>query len=169
MSNIGPEGRSFATIERQDLDRLAELAREDRRQFFARYSEWARLYKDRHIATALCQGAALHYLRADVGIQDFDVYSFFAAHPGRSWYAKRNKPVDFGDPKFGRSLNRPEFVGRRVDLMGRGITVEDGEQPSDSIRRWLREQRTRSAKFLAAKAVVLLDPSSERGKVIWPT
>lgn len=168
MSDIGPEGRSFALIEREDLDRLAAIARADRRQFFAKYPRWAQFYENRHIATALCQGAALHYLRGDVGIQDFDVYSFFAVHPHRRWYAKRNQPADFGDPKFGQSPSHPNYTGRRVDLMARAIRRRGDEPPSESIRHWLREGRTRTSKFLAAKAVVMLEPEADRGEVIWP-
>jgi hypothetical protein len=168
MSNVGPEGRSFLEIEPDDLARLAELAKADRREFFARHPGWAKLYADRHIATALCQGAALHFVRRAVGIQDFDVYSFFATHPERHWYAKRNKHVDFGDAKFGQSPNKPDFVGRRVDLMGRDLAVAAGESPVESIRRWLRDRRTDSAKLLAQKAVVLLEPDDLRGTVVWP-
>jgi hypothetical protein len=169
MSTVGPEGRSFATITLADLSRLAEIAAEDRTQFFSNHPDWAELYADRYIATALCQGAGLHYLTGSVGIHDFDVYSFFAKHPAREWYAKRNRPVDFGDPKFGRSPNRPEYVGRRVDLMGRGIECQLGSDPASCIRNWLSAGKTASAKLLAHKAVVLLDPAPYRGRVIWPT
>ncbi len=168
MSEVGPEGRSFAKITRQDLDRLASIAASDRAAFFAAHPDWAALYAERHFATALCQGAALHYLHGDVGVHDFDVYSFFARHPDRPWYAKRNKAADFGDPKFGRSLDRSDFVGRRVDLLGRGIDFNPGESPTDCIQRWLASARTDSARFLGRKAVVMLDPASDRGNVIWP-
>src|SRR5262245_25108526 len=123
MSNVGQAGRSFERIADADLARLSRLSAADRRDFFASHPDWA-LYSDRHLATALGQGAALHFLRGDVGVQDFDVYSFYASHPKRRWYAKRNKAVDFGDPKFGQSPDRPDFRGRRVDLMGRAIECE---------------------------------------------
>jgi hypothetical protein len=168
MSNIGPEGRSFARIERQDLDRLAEIASADLRAFFNAHPDWATLYENRYLATALCQGAALHYIDGTTGIQDFDVYSFFASHPARRWYAKRNKQVDLGDAKFGHSPDRPSFVGRRVDLLGRGIEASTGEPPAVSIQKWLRRSATVSAQLLAKKAVVLLDPVQWRGQVIWP-
>lgn len=168
MSNIGPVGRSFTTIERSDLDRLAEIAASDRNQFFEAHPEWATLYADRHIATALCQGAALHYVRGDVGVHDFHVYSFFASHPAKPWYAKRNRPADFGIPKFGRSPDRLDFVGRRVDLLGRGIECGPHESPIACIQRWLSAGRTESARLLSQKAVVLLDPADGRGAIIWP-
>jgi hypothetical protein len=151
-----------------DLDRLAEIAADDRAKFFAAHPEWARYYADRYIGSALCQGAALHYVYGKTGVQDFDVYSFFSANPHRRWYAKRNKHVDFGDPRFGQSIDRADFVGRRVDLFGRGISRLAGESAPACIRRWLTEGPTDSARRLAKKAVVLLDPPENRGDVLWP-
>src|SRR5258707_15336273 len=103
MKNGSPALRSYAAIERVDLVRLAELAKRDRETFFAKRPDWAQFYADRVLGTALCQGAAWHYIRSDVGINDFDVYTFYSANPLRRWYAKRIQSVDFGDPKFGRS------------------------------------------------------------------
>jgi len=103
MQNSDPRLRSFAPIALRDLERLLELARHDRDNFFARYPDWAELYADRVLGTALCQGAALHHVRGDIGINDFDAYTFYTSHPDRRWYANRIKSVDFGDPKFGRS------------------------------------------------------------------
>jgi hypothetical protein len=168
MSNVGPEGRSYKRIERADLDRLAKLAAIDRAAFFESHPEWASLYADRHLGTALCQGAAQHYARQDVGVHDFDVYSFFSTHPARPWYAKRIKAEDFGDAKFGRSPDRPDFLGRRVDLLGRGIPTLPDQSPLESIRHWLTEGRTATARLLSEKAVVILDPVSHRGTVLWP-
>ncbi len=119
--------------------------------FFAKYPDWAALYADRVLLVALCQGAALHYLSGDVGINDFDVYTFYAAHPDRRWYDRRRAVRDFGDPKFGVSGNRPRFVGRRVDLLGRGIAGEPGGDPVAAVRAYLRGGRTETAEFLAAE------------------
>jgi hypothetical protein len=167
MSNIGPEGRSFHRIAREDLERLAQIAAEDLSDFFSRHPDWAAQYQDRVLATALCQGAALHYLRGEAGINDFDVYTFFAQHPARSWYAKRNKTADFGEPKFGTSVDQPHFVGRRVDLLGRSLDVRTGSEPAEAIRDWLRSGKG-SAAHLARKAVVLLSPAERMGEVVWP-
>lgn len=168
MSTIGFKGRSFAVIERDDLKRLARIAKRDRLQFFAAHPDWAALYADRFLGVALCQGAALHFVTGLVGIQDFDVYSFFAAHPARRWYAKRNKHVDFGVPKFGRSLDRPDFIGRRVDLLARSLPCAPGDDLATAIREWLHEGKSITAQMLANKAVVLLSPLSRIGEVIWP-
>lgn len=56
-----------------DLSRLGELAAGDRASFFRRNPDTARLYADRLVAVALCQGAALHFLHGQNGVKDFDV------------------------------------------------------------------------------------------------
>ena len=104
MENGDPQKRCHAPITTGDLERLLGLAKQDRQQFFARHPGWAEYYADRILGTALCQGAAWHYLRGDVGINDFDVYTFYAANPGCRWYAKRLASVDFGDSRFGSGL-----------------------------------------------------------------
>jgi len=75
---------------------------------------------------------------------------------------------DFGLGKFGRSPDRPDFNGRRVDLIGRSIDVRPGESVLSALRRYLRDGKTTSARCLAAKAVVLLEPARLRGTVAWP-
>jgi len=156
-------------LERDDLARLLALARKDREEFFSEHSDWASLYKERVLGVALCQGAALHYLKPKAGINDFDVYTFYAAHPARRWYAKRIRSVDFGDPKFGRSqITRREFVGRRVDLMGRELPVQPGTDIVRALRLYLRRGDTPTARELKQKAVILLEPEDRLGTVVWP-
>ena len=163
-----PTSRSFLLLQRADLVRLRDLAVTDRQQFFEANPAWS-MYRDRVICTALCQGAALHYVTGTTGINDFDVYTFFAADPERRWYAKRIKAVDFGSPKFGTSEVSPEgFVGRRVDLMARSLDVPVGADPVQALHGYLRTRQTTTAKFLAAKAVVLLEPAHLLGTVAWP-
>jgi hypothetical protein len=169
VQNRNPALLSYLPIERTDLQRLLELAREDRRAFFEQHRDWAELYPDRLLGTALCQGAALHYVRAEHGINDFDVYSFYAANPARRWYAKRIRSVDFGDPKFGCSeITKPGFRGRRVDLMGRELPVSPGTPLSRALASYLRIPRTATARELRQKGVVILEPEDQLGRVIWP-
>jgi hypothetical protein len=168
MSRVGLSGRSFLQLTHADLRRLADIARDDRETFFARYPEWATLYADRVVCTALCQGAALHALDGTTGIQDFDVYTFYAAHPARRWYAKRLVHRDFGDPRFGQSPDAPAYCGRRVDLLGRGMAVPPGADPVSSLRSYLRDGVTTTARLLARKAVILLTPIAQCGTIVWP-
>jgi hypothetical protein len=159
---------SFQRIEATDLRRLLDLAITDREVFFQEYPDWAESYSNRVLGTALCQGAALHYVRPDHGINDFDIYTFYAAHPKRRWYAKRIKQVDFGDAKFGRSeLTKQGFIGRRVDLMGRDLPVPPGTPLPDALLHYLTGGKTRTARELASKPVILLEPAEEMGMVVW--
>lgn len=127
MSEVGPEGRSYLPIERLDLERLLAIAEADLDSFFRSHPIWAHRYGSRLLAVALCQGAALHYIDGATGVNDFDLYTFFKSNPEKGWYAKRLKAYDFGDAKFGQSVDKPRYIGRRVDCMGRSISVRDGE------------------------------------------
>ena len=166
MSGVDPKGRSYGLIEISDLQRLLILAEQDREAFFEAHPQWRKSYGGRVLAVALCQGAALHYLDGKTGINDFDVYTFYRANPRKEWYAKRIKSYDLGDAKFGRSVDRPDFVGRRVDCLARGIAVRGDEEVRAALRRYLMEARTETARLLSAKAVVLLEPHC--GEIIWP-
>lgn len=167
MSSVGRAGRSFLPITDSDLARLAELAAQQRRDFFRRHPDWARIYSRRMLCAALCQGAALHYAGGKVGINDFDVYTFYAANRKRAWFAKARSVRDFGDPKFGQSADKPRFVGRRVDLMSRGIPANIHESPVVAVQRYLRTSEAVTARYLAEKAVVVIDPKRLRGQLIW--
>lgn len=169
MSNYGPDQRSFKTIERSDLERLLRIAQADLEDFFQRHGDWAALYRQRLLGFALCQGAANHFIGRGDGVHDFDVYAFLAQHPDRKWGCYRRRSArDFGDPKFGRSPDNPEFLGRRVDVLTRGIDCEAGAAFSEVLRRCLGEGKTETARELARKAVILLTPARMLGDVAWP-
>lgn len=166
MSEVGPKGRSFHPITLGDLKRLAEIASQDREEFFRTHPQWAKLYEHRVICVVLCQGAALHYIDGTTGINDFDVYTFYEKNPLKDLYAKRIKSYDFGDSKFRKSIDKPDFIGRRVDCLFRSIVVNGRENAETTIRRYLEEGKTETARLLSAKAVVFLKPDC--GKIIWP-
>ena len=166
MSKVGEEGRSYLSLEPEDLERLAQIAIRDREDFFERYPEWAEAYADRVLCVALCQGGAQHHIDGKTGINDFDIYTFYRKNPRKRWYAKRLKAYDYGDGKFGQSLDQPDWVGRRVDCMARAIEADEGEDVIPALQRYLREGSSETARLLAQKAVVLLDPDC--GTVPWP-
>jgi hypothetical protein len=169
MKDRNPSLVSRLPIERSDLERLLRLAEKDREDFFARHSDWRQLYEDRVLGVALCQGAADHYRTRDAGINDFDVYTFYAQHPSRRWYSKRLKSVDFGDLKFGQSeISRPGVIGRRVDLLGRSLPVQKDADIAQCLSEWLTSGRTETARELARKSVVLLAPVQRMGQIVWP-
>lgn len=160
--------RSYKPLEAVDLKRLGQIAADDRADLFARKKETGRLYSDRLFAVALCQGGALHYLDRKIGIKDLDVWSFFRPNTERQFPYRRRAELDFGDPKFGVTEDSPHFVGRRVDHIGRAIPDSDYSDPVAVLRRYLRAGATESARRLAQKAVILIEPANLFGVVVWP-
>ncbi|MGE3595790.1 MAG: hypothetical protein AB7N70_09580 [Dehalococcoidia bacterium] len=160
--------RSLVRITRADLQRLGRLAGEDRADLFSRRPETGRLYARRLFAVALCQGAALHYLDGKNGVKDFDVWCFYTEDPARPFPYRRRAKLDFGDPRFGVTPGFTHFIGRRVDVIGRSLPGADPTDPVGSLRDYLKTGRTESARRLAEKAVVLIEPASLLGTVVWP-
>jgi hypothetical protein len=160
--------RSYKPITDQDLKQLGRIAAEDRKSLFARRLETGRLYAGRLAAVALCQGAALHRLNGRNGIKDFDVWSFYREHPKRPYPYRRNGTGDFGDPKFGTSPGWKHFIGRRVDLLGRSLPLDPKADIAEELQLYLLEGETSTARHLAEKAVILIEPANRLGEVIWP-
>ena len=160
--------RSMKPINNEDLKRLANIAKEDRIDLFSRLPVLGALYKDRMICTALCQGAALHYVDGKNGIKDFDVWNFFREHPQRSFPYRILRQVDFGYPKFGKTPGKPDYIGRCVDLIGRSIPYKSGQSPVQAIRNYLMNSNNMTPRLLAKKAVIILEPEELFGKIVWP-
>ncbi len=161
-------GRSYEPLTRADLKRLREIAARDRDDLFRRKPDLGQLYSGQLIAVALCQGAALHYLDGKNGIKDFDIWSFYRAARGRPYPYRRRGIADFGDPKFGKTDNYPQFLGRKVDLLGRSLDVTSVSDPSAVLRDYLSSARTTSARLLSKKAVILIESNELLGSVVWP-
>jgi hypothetical protein len=160
--------RSYTVIELDDLRELGKLAAGDRDDLFLRKRKTGSMYAKRLFAVALCQGAALHFLDGMNGIKDFDVWSFYTEDVGGPFPYRRVGVVDFGNPKFGTTSNSRSFVGRNVDCIGRSLPNADPDDPVASLRTYLRNARTKSARCLAQKAVILIEPSRLLGTVVWP-
>jgi hypothetical protein len=190
--------RSYVPLTRKHLNRLSEIADWDHQRFTgatARRPEYA----NRRVAVVLAQGAAQHYLDCREhaahlnGVNDLDVWTFYAAIPGLRWPApKRHAVADFGPSELGRKLfdfpsaesptqvrrwrRWDKYLGRRVDLLVRNLPVAP-DAPRDEViaalRDWLHadDDRPTSARrsnwYLAQRAVVLITPKEARGKVIW--
>jgi hypothetical protein len=159
--------RSFERITRTDLARLAEIALEDFADL-CRRQKYTHRYANRLRLICLCQGAARHYVYHDRGVQDFDLWGFFEEVRGHPFPYRRRGERDFGPSKFGRNPDDgDEFKGRRVDVIGRSIMMPKNETPIESVKRYLREARTKSASLLAERPVVLVWPNKYLGKAIW--
>jgi hypothetical protein len=160
--------RSLARIEVADLLRLAALASDAEAELFGRNPNGSGRYAGRLLGRALCQGAALRYVNGTNGVKDFDIWSFYAQYDDWPFPARWRGTRDFGSSKFGRYPgDSPRYSGRRVDLLGRSLPAVPGTDPADAIQRYLAARRTDSAKALAAKAVILVDPQNRAGEVVW--
>jgi hypothetical protein len=160
--------RSLARIEIADLLRLAALAADAEAGLFRRNPQGSGRYAGRLLCRALCQGAALHYGNKRNGVKDFDVWSFYAQYDDWPFPARWRGTRDFGPSKFGRyPRDPPHYSGRRVDLLGRSLPAEPGANPAEVLQRYLAGRRSDSAKALAAKAVVLIDPENRAGEIVW--
>ena len=160
--------RAYLRLTDADLRRLAIIAQMDREEFFAEHPRWRQLYGDRLLCSALCQGAAAHYLDGATGIRHFDVWSFYREHPDAPFPHRRKRVRPFGDARFGRCLDRPAFEGRPVDLVGRSIPSVRLDDPEQAVQRYLWAGATRSARVLRERPVVLLEPGPRRGEIVWP-
>jgi hypothetical protein len=60
------------------------------------------------------------------------------------------------------------YTGRRVDLLGRSLAAAPDADPVAVVRAYLSTARTASARALAAKAAVLIEPQQLAGKIVWP-
>ena len=166
-----PEGsdRSLARLDVADPLRLADLAADAEAELFERNPSGSGRYVGRLLGRALCQGAALHYVNGKDGVKDFDVWSYYAQHNGWPFPARWRGTRDFGPSIFGRfSGDPPRYAGRRVDLLGRSLPPAPGADPARAIRDYLSAGRTKSARALAAKAAVLIDPIGRVGEIAWP-
>lgn len=159
--------RSMAPITDEHLRRLAEFAKADREGLFSRKPHLA-VYRDRILMTALCQGAALHYVNGTNGVKDLDVYTFYAQDPGVGYPYRRRGVADFGDSEHGRHPDDHDLVGRRVDMLGRALKVAPSADPITAVHAYLQAGTTKTAQELAAKAVVVIDPGPSFGQVVWP-
>jgi hypothetical protein len=153
------------------LKRLVKLAKYDRESMFAK-NQHLQVYRDRVLLVALCQGAALHYINGKNGVKDIDIYTFYANYPGVMLHPMRHGFADFGESELGyRPADKPHkgkpYVGRRVDLLHRGLNVSPDADPVEAVRDWL-QSKGESPGWLRKKAVVGLWPTKYFGRIIWP-
>jgi hypothetical protein len=158
--------RSLEPILVEDLAMFASIAAQDRDDFFMRHSR-----PQKFLCSALCQGAAKHYVDRVNGVKDIDVWSFFVKTDGVPDFPPRRRVErDLGSSRFGVHPEDAKrgFEGRRLDLLGRSINAAPGDGPIEAVQRYLRERKTASAHHLQLKAVVMLEPKTLLGLVVWP-
>jgi len=101
-------------------------------------------------------------------VKDLDVWTFYARHSEGEFPPRWRLMVDFGPSALGRPPDDMGFRGRHVDLIGRSIDAKPRDDPLRAVRTYLRGGRTESARQLASKAVVAVDPPDLRDATVWP-
>jgi len=161
--------RSAATISTSDLEELFAESLARLRGYFVQGAgkKWSKLYDiQRPLGAALCQGAAMHYCDKNNGVKDFDVWFFYPFNQTHLPY-RTIWNWDYQNPKFGHRAAETGYFGRRVDVLVRSIHVSPDTPPVFAVQEYLERGASSSAKALAQKAVVMLYPESERGRVVW--
>ena len=148
------------SVEERELRALVKLAEEEEREFFSRNPHLVKPYRNRLIAIALCQGAALQYLRCGYGVKDFDVHFFYAQNPAKPRLSGAVKRI---------STNVGRFHSVPVDFIRTVIpTTAIPERSIEArIRRFLEGGASENATRLSEKAVIGLLPTRIFGKALW--
>jgi len=111
----------------------------------------------------------LHYVDHKNGVNDFDVWSFYAARDDGPFPARWRGTADFGRSKYGRRPSDPRrYQGRRVDLLGRSLPVPLEAEPGHVLRDYLSVARTVSARAWPVSRSFSSSPRTEPEKSFWP-
>ena len=146
-----------------ELWRLADLACEEEKAFFRRNPHLLEPYRNRLIAIALCQGAALQYIGRGYGVKDFDVHFFYSQNPQKPRISRAIKQIHTSVVKF---QDVPIYYIRTV-----APRTKLPKMPRDAVQilqSFLREKPTANSMHLAQKAVICLWPEEIFGERIWP-
>ncbi|MGA1987670.1 MAG: hypothetical protein ABSG72_15505 [Candidatus Sulfotelmatobacter sp.] len=145
----------------KELEALRRLAKEEEIDFFRRNAHLIGVYRDRLIAVALCQGAALQCMGLGRGVKDFDVHFFYLQNPAK--------------PRLSRTVKRISavigaFANIQVDFVRTIVPYDPAcEQMSsvEQVRRFLASKRTRNAFHLAKQPAIGLLPDELFNVIIW--
>jgi hypothetical protein len=112
----------------------------------------------------------LHYLNGITGVREFQVWTFYAENSEAAFPPHHVSHLDYGESKFGRSADLPEsYKGLRVEVQGRSLEAQTGDDPLEVLQRYLKARASPSARELSSKAVVLLEPDEFFGVEAWPS
>jgi len=161
--------RSLEKITKNDLSELYNGSKARLEEYFSQGAgrKWLDLYDiEKPIVAALCQGAAMHFRDGTTGVRDFDVWFFYP-------FNKKHLPYrtiwnwDYQNPKFGRHPDIKGYTGRKVDVLVRSIHNYSIADSVKTIHEYLQYEDTDSSRELSKKAVVILYPENQLGKVAW--
>jgi len=153
-----------ATYSAGVLRRLAIAAQLDREAFFAEHARWRRSYGDRVEAVVLAEGSRRQVEGGRVA--PLEVWTFFRHHPDGPFPTRRRRVPATRDP-WKRVLAEPSLAGRPITLVSVSLDADRFDDAELIVRRYLMTGKTASARRLAKGRVIVLEPASERGHVVW--
>jgi len=146
------------------LRRLAIAAQLDREAFFAEHARWRRSYGDRVEAVVLAEGSRRQVEGGRVA--PLEVWTFFRHHPDGPFPTRRRRVPATRDP-WKRVLAEPSLAGRPITLVSVSLDADRFDDAELIVRRYLMTGKTASARRLAKGRVIVLEPASGRGQVVW--
>jgi hypothetical protein len=149
-------------VGRAELESLRTLAIAEEASFFDRNQHLGEACRDRLIAVALCQGAALQYLGRGYAVNDFDVHFFYSQNPAKLRLSRAVKSIWATVGSFQKV--RVDFV--RTVVPSR-VLAPAQERSAELLHTFLRNPPTDNAMFLQKKAVIGLLPEHLFATVIW--
>lgn len=155
--------RLYDPITPEHLTLLANIANEEQDAFFRRNQHTVSFYRDRFLAAALCQGAALHYIGQGQGVKDVDIHFFYKRHPDKPRLSRAVYSIQTVLPAFG--VRDIDFVRT---LVPEQMVTDAYTDPIAIIRAFLEKQPTANSQYLAEKAVIVLLPERLIGTIAWP-
>jgi hypothetical protein len=146
------------------LRRLTIAAQLDREGFFAEHARWRRSYGDRVEAVVLAEGSRRQVEGSRVA--PLEVWTFFRHHPDGPFPTRRRRVPATRDP-WKRILAEPSLAGRPLTMVSVSLETDRFDDAEHIVRRYLMTGKTANARQLAKGRVIVLEPSSERGHVVW--
>lgn len=155
--------RSYEQLTQIELKTLTQLAAQEQSAFFKRNPRLGH-QQDRQLLTALCQGAARHYVDGQHGVNDFDIHFFYWRPADESWI------------RSGRRLkSRVGCFGERgIDFLRTSIELPESAAPPSTIKsavlmitEYLSEGSLDNAWHLRKAPVIGLNPAVAFEKCIW--
>ena len=146
------------------LRRLTIAAQLDREAFFAEHARWRRSYGDRVEAVVLAEGSRRQVEGGRVA--PLEVWTFFRHHPDGPFPTRRRRVPATRDP-WKRILAEPSLAGRPLTMVSVSLETDRFDDAALVVRRYLKTGKTANARQLAKGRVIVLEPASERGQVVW--
>ncbi len=154
-----PSPRTYPKLTCDDLKNIRDFVLSvELPRFLSMKEEKYSVYRDKLIAIALCQGAALHFIDKKNGVKDIDVWFFFEEDEKVKIPHRNNMLKSY-------CIECPNFGVKRIDCLKKMISLTiigmaGSKDPLQVLRTYLKHAGTQTAYFLSQKPCIILYPNS---------